>query len=106
VLLVVIGLFTNQGSVATANEEMDKSIVILGLSKIELNRSITVGVQINRVIRDCLWNNSPFGVQAPAGRVPKNSSDVAPYVEGNRVREMGWSQVLPFTAAQGKELWG
>ncbi len=80
----------------------------MGLSKIELNQSITVGVQVNRVIRNVLWDNSQFGLRVPADRVPKNFSDVVPYAEGSRVREMmNWSgaKVLPLTPARARRAW-
>lgn len=103
-LATVIFLATN-GFVASSKGTTNRSIVILGLSKIELNHSMTVGVQVNRVIRDCLWTNSPFDVRVPADRIPENSSDVVPYAEGNRVREMmNWAgvKVLPLTPCRAK----
>jgi hypothetical protein len=107
-LLVVIGFFATHGSVATGKTTMEKPKIILGLSKIELNHTQTVGVQVNRVIRDVIWNNTAFDVRVPADRVPKNSSDVVPYAEGNRVREMmNWAgvKVLPLTPARAKKGW-
>ena len=68
---------------------------------------MTVGVQVNRVVRDCLWNNSPFDVRIPVNRTPKNSTDITPYAEGNRVREMmNWSgvKVLPLTPCRAKKI--
>ena len=107
-LSVVISFATNE-FVATGKEKINRPIVILGLSKIRLNHSNTVGVQVNRVIRDCLWNNSPFDVRVPANRIPTNSSDVVPYAEGNRVREMmNWAEVkvLPLTPCRAKNFGG
>jgi len=52
-------------------------------------------------------NDSPFGIRIPADRTPKNSSDVFPYAEGNRVREMmnlAGVKVLPLTRAGQKKL--
>jgi hypothetical protein len=106
-LLVLIGLFSNHDSVITAKEKIEKTRVILGCSKVELNRSITVGVQVNRVIRDCLWTNSPFDVRVPADRIPENSSEVVPYAEGNRVREMmNWAgvKVFPLIPCRAKKI--
>ncbi|MGD0954507.1 MAG: hypothetical protein ABR985_19325 [Methanotrichaceae archaeon] len=104
---MVIGIVATDGFVTTGNETIEKPRVILGLSKIELNHTETVGVQVNRVIRDCLWTNSPFDVRVPASRIPENSSDVVPYAEGNRVREMmNWAgvKVLPLTPCRAKKV--
>jgi beta-glucanase (GH16 family) len=79
----------------------------LGLSKIELNSSDTVGVQVDRVIRDIAWNNSSFDIKVPANRIPHNSSEVVPYMEGARVQEMmNWAggKVLPLTPGRAKKL--
>jgi hypothetical protein len=104
---VVIGSFATNGFVATGKETIEKPRVILGHSKIELNRSMTVGVQVDRVIRDLFINNSTFDVRGPADRIPKNSSEVFPYAEGNRVREMmNWAgvKVLPLTPCRAKKV--
>jgi len=53
-------------------------------------------------------NDSPFGIRNPADRIPKNSSYVVTYAEGNRVREMtnlAGVEVLPLTRA-GQKNWG
>ena len=108
-MLCVVISFATDEFVATGKVRVNRPIVILGLSKIELNHTETVGVQVNRVIRDCLWNNSPFDVRVPANRTPKNSSDVVPYAEGNRVREMmNWAgvKVLPLTPCRAKNFGG
>jgi hypothetical protein len=107
-LFLVICFILTHGLTAAGKETIEKPRVILGLSKIELNHTKTVGVQVNRVIRDVLWNNSPFDVRVPADRVPQNSSEVAPYAEDNRVREMmNWAgvKVLPLTPARAKKGW-
>ena len=101
---VVISFAANE-FVTSGKAKVNRPIVILGLSKIRLNHTETVGVQVNRVIRDCLWTNSPFDVRVPANRIPKNSSEVVPYAEGNRVREMmNWAgvKVLPLTPCRAK----
>jgi hypothetical protein len=105
---VFIVLLGSHFYITKASEQIEKPRIILGLSKIELNNTKVVGVQVNRVIRDCLWNNSPFDVRVPANRTPKNFSEVIPYAEGNRVREMmNWSRVsvLPLTPARAKRGW-
>src|SRR5271157_1659899 len=107
VLLGVVIFFAANGFVAPGKGTINRPRVILGLSKIELNHTETVGVQVNRVIRDCLWTNSPFDVRVPASRIPENSSDVVPYAEGNRVREMmNWAgvKVLPLTPCRAKKV--
>jgi hypothetical protein len=108
ILLGVVISFAANGGVPTGKGTINRPIIILGLSKITLNNTETVGVQVNRVIRDCLWNNSPFDVRVPANRTPKNSSDVVPYAEGDRVREMmNWAgvKVLPLTPCRAKNFW-
>jgi hypothetical protein len=107
-LIAIIGFSLSQGPYAAGKEAIGKPKVILGLSKIELNHSRTVGAQVNRVIRDVLCNNSPFDLRVPANRVPNNSSEVFPYAEGNRIREMmDWAgvKVLPLTPARAKKGW-
>src|SRR5271157_1603626 len=105
VLLGVVIFFAANGFVAPGKGTINRPIVILGLSKISLNHTQTVGVQVDRVIRDMFIKNSPFDVRGPADRIPKNSSEVFPYAEGNRVREMmTWAgvKVLPLTPCRAK----
>ena len=76
--------------------------VIIGGSKIELRtvNKLTVGAQVDRVVRDYLWYNSSFDANVPADRVPQDISQVVPYMEGARVQEMmKWANVsvLPLT---------
>ena len=71
--------------------------VIIGGSKIELKTAdkLTVGTQVDRVVRDYLWYNSSFDANVPADRVPENISQVVPYMEGARTQEMmKWANVL------------
>ena len=103
---MIIESFATHGLVATGKETIEKPRVILGHSKIELNlydrRSSG-----RRVIRDFFINNSTFDVRGPADRIPKNSSEVFPYAEGNRVREMmNWAgvKVLPLTPCRAKNV--
>ena len=105
-LLGVISSLATQGLIATGKGTVDRPIIILGLSKIELNHSMTIGVQVDRVIRDVFIKNSTFDFRGPADRIPKNSSEVFPCMEGNRVREMmNWSgvKVLPLTPCRAKK---
>ena len=53
VLLGVVIFFATNGFVAPGKGTINRPIVILGLSKISLNNTQTVGVQVDRVIRDC-----------------------------------------------------
>ncbi|MCK4473698.1 polysaccharide deacetylase family protein [Candidatus Parcubacteria bacterium] len=77
-------------------------VMILGLSKIELRTKDkeSVGVQVDRVIRDYLWYNSAFDASVPADRIPYSSSQLVCYMEGARVIEMmEWANmsVIPLT---------
>ena len=104
---MVIGIVATDGFVTTGNNTIAKPRVILGLSKIELNRETTVGAQVDRVIRDVFLNNtSSFSIRAPADKIPNNSSDVYPAMEGARIREMmNWAgvKVLPMTPCRAKK---
>jgi hypothetical protein len=82
--------------------------IILGLSKIELNHEMTLGVQVNRVIRNVMDSSFFLVPEIPANKIPNNFSEVYAYAEGNRVREMmNWSdvKVLPLTPARAKKGW-
>jgi hypothetical protein len=96
VLLAVVSLF---GAYSFDLASKEKQKIIIGLSKIELNKEKTVGTQVDRVIRDVFptWNNSSFSLRVPADRIPKNSSEIVPMAEGARVREMmNWAGVKVF----------
>ena len=76
--------------------------MVIGLSKIELRTADkeVIGVQIDRVIRDHVWYNSSFDTSVPVDRVPDDSSQVVPYMEGARTAEMMvWANVsvVPLT---------
>jgi len=78
------------------------SKMIIGLSEIEVKSkdNITLGVQVDRVIRDYLLENSSFDVRVQANRVPLSSLQVVPYMEGARTGElMDWAKVsvIPLT---------
>lgn len=80
----------------------DSPRMIIGASKIELKTedNPVIGAQVDRVIRDYLWTDSDFDTKVEADRVPQNSSQVVPYMEGARVKEMmDWTNasVLPLT---------
>jgi hypothetical protein len=95
--------------VITAKETVDNPRVVLGLSKIELNKEKTVGTQVDRVIRDVfpIWDNSSFSLRVPADRIPQKSSEIFPVYEGARIREMiNWPglKFLPLTPRRQKKL--
>jgi len=76
--------------------------MVIGLSKIELRTADkeVIGVQVDRVIRDHVWYNSSFDTSVPVDRVPEDSSQVVPYMEGARTAEMMvWANVsvVPLT---------
>ena len=76
--------------------------MVIGLSKIELRTADkeVIGVQVDRVIRDHVWYNSSFDTRVPVDRVPEDSSQVVPYMEGARTAEMMvWANVsvVPLT---------
>lgn len=105
-LLGLVCFVATHGSVATGKEPIERPIVILGLSKIVLNQDETVGVQVDRVIRTVASDGKWSYVRIPANRVPKNSSDIVPYAEGARVREMvNWAgvKVMPLTPCRAKK---
>jgi hypothetical protein len=82
------------------NEKPTK--MVIGLSKIEVEstNNVVLGVQVDRVIRDYLWENSSFDVRVAPNRIPLSSLQVVPYMEGARTRElMDWAKVsvLPLT---------
>ena len=91
------------GCVGTVFEQKEDSPrIIVGASKIEVRTqdNPVVGVQVDRVIRDYTWTDSDFDTKVPANRTPENSSQVVPYMEGARTRElMDWAgaSVTPLT---------
>jgi hypothetical protein len=84
---------------------LTQGYMVIGNSKIELKPGDTIGVQVDRVVRDVAWVNSTFGANRLPDHVPVNSSDVVPYMEGARVRDMmNWAsvQVMPLTPARAQ----
>ncbi len=97
----------SHGTAETINEH--RPHMVIGASKIVINTSdnLTVGTQVDRVIRDIYWTDSPFDEKVPYNRTPYGSSQVVPYMEGARIRElMEWSQVkvLPLAPAKVKKV--
>jgi len=85
----------------------DRSFIVLGDSKIELHPNDTVGVQIDRVVRDIHWDSPVFGINVPANRTPA-VSEIVPYMEGARTKEMmDWAkiEVMPLTPARAQPIW-
>lgn len=108
-MLLIVSLFSNQIFTATIQETKEHPRIILGLSKIELNKEMIVGVQVDRVIRDVFpsWNNTSYSIKVPANKTPRNFSDIFPLYEGARIREMmNWSglKVLPLTPCRAKKI--
>ncbi|MEA1963689.1 MAG: hypothetical protein U9O41_00950 [Candidatus Aerophobetes bacterium] len=106
-LLVLFGFWwTPKYSFSFLNQPQDSGKLILGLSKIELKGEETIGVQVDRVIRDIQWKNSDYDEKVPPDRVPEKLSEIVPYMEGARVREMmkyAGVKVIPLTPAYGKK---
>lgn len=104
--LVVLSEFwwTSNSSFSFSDESGQSGKVILGLSKIELKGGEAIGVQVDRVIRDIQWNGSDYDEKVPPHRVPDRVSQIVPYMEGARVREMmkyAGVKVVPLTPAYG-----
>ena len=104
--LVVLSEFwwTSNSSFSFSNESGQSGKVILGLSKIELKGGEAIGVQVERVIRDIQWKGSDYDEKVPPDRVPDRISQIVPYMEGARVREMmkyAGVKVVPLTPAYG-----
>lgn len=91
------------GCMESLEQKENSPIIIIGASKIELRTTDNpvIGTQVDRVIRDHLWTDSAFDTfKVPADRVPKDSSQIVPYMEGARVKEMmDWAKVsvIPLT---------
>ena len=115
ILLVVVGLclvglcglwWTSKSSLSYSDESRPAGKIILGLSKIELKGGEAIGVQVDRVIRDIHWKDSDYDERVPPDRVPEKLSEIVPYMEGARVREMmeyAGVKVIPLTPAYGKK---
>jgi len=114
-LLVAVGLclavlfssgWASPDSFSSLHQPQHSGRIILGLSKIELKGGETIGVQVDRVIRDIQWKNSDYDEKVPPDRVPEKPSDVVPYIEGARVRDMmnyAGVKVIPLTPAHGRK---
>lgn len=115
ILLVVVGLclvglcglwWTSKSSFSFSDESRQAGKIILGLPKIELKGGEAIGVQVDRVIRDIQWKDSDYDAGVPPDRVPEKLSEIVPYMEGARVREMmkyAGVKVIPLTPAYGKK---
>lgn len=81
---------------------VNATYMILGLSEISLKSGdeTVVGIQVDRGVRDIFWKDSLYDSRVPPDRVPNDSTQLVPYMEGARARElMNWSQaqVVPLT---------
>lgn len=105
--MVLFGFWwTSKCSFSFLDQPEQSGKLILGLSKIELKGGETIGVQIDRVIRDIQWKDSDYDEKVPPDRVPGKLSEIVPYMEGARVREMmeyAGVKVMPLTPAYGKK---
>jgi hypothetical protein len=68
--------------------KIDTPKLILGSSKIVVPNGAIVGTQVDRVIRDIVWEDSQWDKSVPENRVPTKPEDIVPYMEGARVREL------------------
>ena len=106
-LLVLSGFWwTSKYSFSFLDQSQQFRKLILGLSKIELKGGETIGVQVDRVIRDIQWKNSDYDEKVPPDHIPEKLSEIVPYMEGARVREMmkyAGVKVIPLTPAYGKK---
>ena len=107
VLVAILGIFFLVSMVCFGDQENTRPYLILGLSKIELKPGQIVGAQVDRVIRDIAWEDSPWDIKVPPDRIPQKPEDLVPYMEGARISEMmRWAgvQVLPLTPTRAKAI--
>lgn len=106
-LVVLSGLWwTSKCSYPSVSQSQQSGKLVLGLSKIELRGGEGIGVQVDRIIRDIHWKDSDYDERVPPDRIPERSSEVVPYMEGARVREMmeyAGVRIIPLTPAHGKK---
>ncbi len=105
--MVLFGLWwTPKSSFPSTSPSQQPGKLVLGLSKIELRGGEGIGVQVDRIIRDIQWKDSDYDERIPPDHIPERSSEVVPYMEGARVREMmeyAGVRVIPLTPAHGKK---
>lgn len=78
-------------------------VIVLGRSRIDVPRGAIVGAQVDRVVRDIHWTDSPFDSRVPADRPPRALSELVPYMEGARIGELlqyAGVTVAPLTPAR------
>ena len=88
--------------IARLKADRPPAVLVLGASRIDVPRGATVGVQVDRVIRDIHWTPSAFDASVPPSRVPRGPEEVVPYMEGRLAAElMRYASVtlLPLTPA-------
>ena len=76
--------------------------LVLGGSRIDVPRGATVGVQVDRVIRDIHWAPSEFDARVPPDRAPAAPEQVVPYMEGRLAADLmriAGVRLLPLTPA-------
>lgn len=78
------------------------SVLVLGASKIVVPHGASVGVQVDRVIRDIHDTPSPHDARIPPDRVPESPADLVPYMEGRLAGEImryAGAKLVPLTPA-------
>jgi hypothetical protein len=68
--------------------KVDTPKLILGSSKIVVPNGAIIGTQVDRVIRDIVWEDSQWDKNVPENRIPTKPEDIVPYMEGERVKEL------------------
>ncbi len=69
-------------------ERLPAPKVILGRSKIIVPNKSQVVTQVDRVLRDINWEDSPFNQEVPVDTRPESPDQIVPYMEGARVKEL------------------
>ena len=88
------------GQMAPAASLQRPTTLVLGASRIVVPRGATIGVQVDRVIRDVAWTASPWDERVAPGRVPAKPEDLVPYMEGFLVGQLmrhAAASILPLT---------
>jgi hypothetical protein len=74
--------------VAQMKGDRRPTVLILGASTLVVPHGAIVGVQVDRVIRDIHWTPSAFDASVPADRVPRDVTQLVPYMEGRLAGEL------------------
>jgi len=88
--------------IAKSVAERHPTTLVLGASRIAVPRGATVGVQVDRVVRDIHWTPSAFDASVPPERVPSGPEEVVPYMEGRLAADLmrlAGVRLMPLTPA-------